>query len=114
MINLYSYLYPQLEAQGCNTCAFQAIFHGDNEVKIKVHVHASICVESELMVTARNSQHEIMWQKQIDINCQPEKCPFSDFSDLSYSNGRSQYNLCPMQSMQSLQLMSKVNLSALS
>ncbi|HMP28827.1 MAG TPA: hypothetical protein PKD85_04460 [Saprospiraceae bacterium] len=87
MIHLYSYLYPQLEAQGCNTCTFQAIFHGDNAIKIKVNVYASVCAESELMVTARNSQHDIIWQKQIDINCQPEECPFSDLSDLRCSNG---------------------------
>jgi hypothetical protein len=87
MINLYSYLYPQLETKGCNTCTFHAIFHVDNDVKIKVYVHASICAESELMVTARNSQNKIMWQKQIDINCQPEGCPFSDLSDLRCSNG---------------------------
>ena len=87
MINLFSFLYPELKSQVCNTCTFQAIFHVENEEKIKVNVYASICAESELMVTARNSQHEIIWQRQIDINCQPEECPFSHLTDLKCSNG---------------------------
>jgi hypothetical protein len=87
MINLYSHIYPQLIDQACNTCIFDANLNVASGQIVPVKVQASICNDDNLSVDAKDGTGNVIWQKEINIHCEPEDCPFEDLTGLECSNG---------------------------
>jgi len=83
IMNIYSYCYPQMKKQTCNNCSFDADFNDDNQ---RVKLTASICNGNMLSVAAYRiieiddcEREQLIWgPKEIDVNCSPEDCPFSN------------------------------------
>ena len=78
MINIYSHCYQAMIDTNCNNCTFNAIF--DNNEK-RVELKVSICNDNDILVTAFEGTRTVWGPTELNVNCNPENCPFSDPSE---------------------------------
>ncbi len=74
MMDIYSHCYKHLISTQCTTCNFIAKYDKTN---LEVQINVSFCGPNTLSAYAYKDGI-ILWSKQdIEVNCQPADCPFT-------------------------------------
>ena len=85
-MNVYSYCYNEIERNGCSDCTFSATLRFDDQDRnpIRVSAYATICNHEMMTVRACDKNGKCVFGPvDVDINCEPEDCPFSDPTGLN-------------------------------
>ena len=74
-MDIYSHCYYQLKSMECTNCNFIAKFDETNEY---VQINVSICGPNSLSAFAYIDGKRIWDKAEIEVDCQPADCPFSE------------------------------------